>query len=227
MNKSIREKKKLLTPEKAASFIPVFISSTVSLLIVVFYVMPQYYNSNKVSFELNELIKKKNDLDNLKSQYKKINEKFDELNKEKSRIIELITGKSKLDTLLAKLGEIGKKNNIEFTSIIPKKLSKASEISVDKNKNKNKSKRKNIKEVNLKIDPLLVEGTKKYEFDFYFKSDFVNLLSFLRELEFQDNAILINNINISEISESSGTSEIDNTNEILEVNIGLTFYGRT
>ena len=52
--------------------------------------------------ELNGLIKK-NNLDNLKLQYKIINDKFDKLNKEKLMITELISGKSKLDTLLAKL----------------------------------------------------------------------------------------------------------------------------
>ena len=41
------------------------------------------------------------------------------LNKEKVKIIELISGTSNLDTLLAKFGEIGKNNNIEFVSIIP------------------------------------------------------------------------------------------------------------
>ena len=123
MDKSISAKN-LLTPEKAATFIPVFISSVISILIVIFFVMPQYAKSNKVSLELDGLIKKKNELDKLKSQYKIINEKFDKLNKEKLSIIELITGKSQLDTLLAKLGEIGNNNDINFTSIVPKKLTK-------------------------------------------------------------------------------------------------------
>ena len=71
------ERKNLITPEKAASFIPVFISSGISILLIVFFVIPQYFKSNEVNFELNGLIKKKNELDNLKSQYKIINSKFD------------------------------------------------------------------------------------------------------------------------------------------------------
>ena len=48
----------------------------------------------------------------------------------------------------------------------------------------------------MEIDPLLVEGTKKYLIESQFKTDFVHLLSFLRELEFQDNIILIDDINV-------------------------------
>ena len=220
MDKSIKKKKNLLTPEKAATFIPIFISSAISILVFIFFVMPQYNNSNKVSLELDGLIKKKNDLDNLKSQYKIINEKFDALNVEKIRIIELITGASKLDTLLSKLGEIGRNNNIKFSSITPKVLSKYSESSIDQNTSKDD-------DDDLNVDPLLVEGTKKYEIEFNFNSEFVNLLAFLRELEFQDNVILINDINIKEINQNKTTMEIDNPNEILEVEISMIFYGKT
>ena len=66
-------RKNLISPEKAASFIPVFISSGISILIIIFFVIPQYFKSTEVNYELNGLIKKKNDLDNLKSQYNIIN----------------------------------------------------------------------------------------------------------------------------------------------------------
>ena len=69
--------KNLLTPEKAATFIPVFISLVISIIVIVFFVIPQYAKSNKVNLELNALIKKKNDLNDLKTEYKIINEKFD------------------------------------------------------------------------------------------------------------------------------------------------------
>ena len=166
MDKSIKKKKNLLTPEKAATFIPIFISSAISILVFIFFVMPQYNNSNKVSLELDGLIKKKNDLDNLKSQYKIINKKFDALNAEKIRIIELITGASKLDTLLSKLGEIGSNNNIKFSSITPKVLSKYSESSIDQNTSKDD-------DDDLNVDPLLVEGAKKYEIEFNFNEETV------------------------------------------------------
>ena len=217
---SFNKKNNLITPEKAASFIPIFIASGISILLIMFFVIPQYINSNKVNMELNGLIKKKNELKNLKSQYKIINQKFAKLNREKLRIIELISGTSNLDTLLAKLGEIGKKNNIKFVSIVPKKIVNFVEKNPVENNNKN------IKQANLIIDPLLVEGTKKYVIDVTLKTDFINLLSFLRELEFQENIILIDDMNLNLIVQNSMIRNIDNSQGLLEVKLKVSTYGK-
>ena len=217
MTNSNNRKKNLITPEKAAWFIPVFISSCISILLIMFFVIPKYVKSNLVNLELIGLVKKKNELPNLKSQYKIINQKFDKLNQEKLKIIELISGKSNLATLLAKLGEIAKENNVEFLSISPRKVIIAANNSSEIQQKKNK------KEVNLNIDPLLVEGTKKYLIDFTFNAKFVDLLSFIRELEFLENIILIDNMNLKLISESSNSN---GPQEMLQISIGMTFYGK-
>ena len=212
--------KNLITPEKAASFIPVFISSGISILLIIFFVIPQYFKSAEVKTELNSLIKKKNELKNLKSQYKIINRKFDKLKNEKLKIKELITGTSNLETLLAELGDLGRKNNIEFLSIVPKKV-----VTKVENSNDKKLKKKN-NQVDFKNDPLLVEGIKKYLIDFTFTTDFVNLLSFLRELEYQDNIILLNDINLSLNRKKKDDREIDESRNIIEINMGISFYGK-
>ena len=220
-NMLINERKNLITPEKAASFIPVFISSGISILLIIFFVIPQYFKSNEVNSELNVLIKKKNELDNLKSQYEIINSKFDKLNKEKSKIINLITGRSNLDTLLAELGKLGRKNNIEFLSISPQKVVIPAENSIKKEVSNN------LNQTDLENDPLLVDGIKKYLIDFTFTTDFINLLSFLRDLEFQDNAVLLDNINLSLNYQDNDDGEINNPNKMLEVNLRIIFYGKT
>ena len=215
-----KERKNLITPEKAAWFIPVFISSGISILLIVFFVIPQYFRSNEVNSELNGLIKKKNELDNLKSQYKIINNKFEKLNKEKTKMIELITGKSNLDTLLAELGKLGRKNNIEFLSISPQEV-----VIADEN-DKEEQLRTDFNQTDLENDPLLVEGVKKYLIDFTFNSDFVNLLSFLRDLEFRDNAVLLDNISLSLNYQDNDDGVIKKTSKMLEVNIRTIFYGK-
>ena len=217
MISSKNRKNNLITPEKAASFLPVFISSGVAILLIIFLVFPQYIKSTKVNLELNELIKKKNNLNNLKSQYKIINQKFTKLNIKRSRIIELISGTSNLETLIAQLGEIGLKNNIEFVSIIPKKVISFVDNSSEENKINNNNKQKN-----LTIDPLLVEGTKKYLIESNFKTDFINLLSFLRELEFQDNIILIDDINVKFNDQKNNS----NQGSILNIKLMMTIYGQ-
>ena len=220
MANSMNEKRNLITPERAATFIPVFISAGISLLLIIFFVIPQYLKSTKVSFELNELIKKKDQLGKLKAQYIIINKKFDKLKEEKSIITNLISGKSNLDTLLAQLGEIGKNNEIEFISIVPKKILAKVEESESKTIDKKENKE------DLIIDPLLVEGTKKYMIDFSFKTDFVNLLSFLRELEFQENVILISDINLSLPNQSDDKDNNFNLINKLDVKLTMTFYGK-
>ena len=216
----MKTRKNLITPEKAASFLPVFISAGISILIIIFFVIPKYVISSKVNLELNGFIKKKNDLDNLKSQYKIINQKFEKLSKEKTEMLELVTGKTNLETLLDKLGEIASRNNVEFISIVPVNIMNY----VEKTKENNKSQ---TSKNDLKItDPLLVLGSKKYLIDLTFKTDYINLLSFLRELEFLENVILINDISLILLSQNN-TDEINNPIEKIEVKISTTFYGRT
>ena len=215
MTESMDRKNNLKSPESIITLIPIVISSVIAIFLIIFYLIPQYAKSNKVNLELNALIKKKNDLDYLKSLYKKINQKFDKLNNEKAILIETISGTSNLDTLLAKLGELGEKNSIEFDSIIPKKVINF----VDNSAAEKKNKKNNL--ANLNVDPLLVEGIKKYLIDFSFKTNFFNLLSFLRELEFQDNIILLDNINLKLIPQN-----INNSQEMLEVKLRMTFYGK-
>ena len=221
MTNSMKTRKKFITPEKAASLIPIFISAGVSILIISFFVIPKYIKSTKVNLELNGLIKKKNDLDNLKSQYKIINKKFEKLNVEKTKIIELVTGSTSLDTLLDKLGDIAKRNNIEYLSIAPVKLMKYQENTKEKN---NVQTGKNDAIV---TDPLLVEGSKKYLIDLTFKAEFMNLLSFLREIEFQESVILINDIDLKLLSNNSKNDEINNPAEKIEVKLSTIFYGRS
>ena len=216
----MERKNNLKTPENIISLIPILISSGIAIILIIFYVIPQYVNSTKVNLELNELIKKKNKLNNLKTQYKIINKKFDKLNNEKAIIIETISGTSNLDTLLAKLGELGKKNSIEFDSIIPKKVINF----VVNDSSKNKNKKGNLP--NLNIDPLLVEGIKKYLIDFSFESNFINLISFLRELEFQENIILVDDIDLKLVNQNSNNGNIDNSAGMLNVKIRMIFYGK-
>ena len=54
----------------------------------------------------------------------------------------------------------------------------------------------------------------------------MNLLSFLRELEFQKSVILINDINLKLLSQNTNDGEISNPAEKIEVKLSTTFYGR-
>jgi len=126
----------------------------------------------------------------------------------------LISGSSNLETLLSKLGELGKKNNIKFISIIPKDIIPFIEENLQQNQN--------AQQINSNIDPLLVEGTKKYLIEFSFKTDFVNLLSFMRELEFQEGVILLDNIDVKYINDNNTKDKL----APLQVKLIMTTYGK-
>ena len=113
-----------------------------------------------------------------------------------------------------------KNNDIEFISIVPKKIM----VKVEDSESKTIDKKENQED--LIIDPLLVEGTKKYMIDFSFKTDFVNLLSFLRELEFQENVILISDINLRLPNQTDDKDNRDKLSNKLDVKLTMTIYGK-
>ena len=121
--------------------------------------------------------------------------------------------------MLAKLGEIGKNNNIEFISIVPKEVRKFVKAGTENNIEIDK-------DIDLIIDPLLVEGTKKYIIDFTFKTEFINFLNFLRELEFQENVVLLNDINIKLLNQITNNGEVDDSLDMLEVKLNMAVYGK-
>jgi len=217
MINSMKKNNKLITPENAASFLPVIISSIIGIIIILLFVIPESIKSNKVNLELNEFIRKKNQLPSLKLKYKKINQKFAVLNNEKSRIINLISGTTNLETLLANLGIIGRNNNIQFISIVPKNTIIANDItSLDKS-----NQTQNLDDL---IDPLLVKGLKKNLIDITFKTSFINLQSFLREIESQENIVLIKNIDVKLIDNKDNTLQSKDPN--LNIILSMIFYGK-
>ncbi len=215
MTESNIKNKKFITPEKSAILLPVLISSFISLIIVSAFVIPKYIKSNKINKEYKEFLRKKNELPNLKTEYKIINEKLQKLNKEKYQIINLISGTSNLETFLSRLGDLAAKHNIKISSISPN----ASIMYVESQNSDLQN------ELNLNPDPLLVEGVKKYNIEVKFKSNFKDLLSFIRNLEFQENVILFKDINIA-IDEANNDEKKKNPAELLNISLKMNVYGK-
>ena len=213
----MKKNNKLITPENAASFLPVIISSIIAIIITLLFVIPESIKSNKVNLELNEYIRKKDQLPSLKLKYKKINKKFAVLNDQKSRIINLISGTTNLETWLANLGIIGRNNNIQFISIVPKNI-------IIANDNTSLDKSNETQNLDGLIDPLLVKGLKKFLIDISFKTNFINLQSFLREIESQENLVLIKNIDVKLIDNNDTSLQSEDHN--LNIILSMIFYGK-
>lgn len=207
MSNSNLKQKKVITPERAAIILPTIISVIFVFIIMSTFTIPKYVRSNKVNSEYKEYLRKKEELPRLRSQYKIINEKLKKLNDRKTKIIDLVSGKSNLETFIERIGSISKNNGIKIVAVKPKNITKY--IPLDKNDNT---------ESTSNIDPLLVEGIEKYTINVNFESDFKNLLTFLRELEFQEGVILFENFKLNLKNDS------DN---ILEVSMELNAYGKS
>ena len=216
MTDSNIKNKKFITPEKSAVLLPILISSFISFIIVSAFVIPKYIKSNKINNEYKEFLRKKNDLPNLKVQYKIINEKLEKLNKEKVQIINLISGTSNLETFLSRLGILAVKNNIKISLINPK----SSIMYVESQKSDLQN------ELDLNLDPLLVEGVKKYNIEMNFKAKFEDLLSFFRDLEFQENVILFKDINIVSEDENFLEKEKKIFDKLLNISLKMNIYGK-
>ena len=122
MTDSNFQKKRFITPERAAIILPTLIASFFVFIIISAFVIPKYVKSNKVNSEYKEFLRKKAELPQLKLQYKIINEKLKKLNDRKTKIINLVSGGSDLETFLERLGDLGFKNNIKILSINPETL---------------------------------------------------------------------------------------------------------
>ena len=191
MTDSQLKQAKFITPEKSAILLPTIISSLFSLILISVFSIPKYVASNQVNNELKEFKRKVNELPNLKMQSQKISENLKKLNEKKSKIITLISGTSNLETFIARLGSIGEKNNISFQEIKPISSIKFVESSNSVIQN----------ELDINPDQFLVEGVKKYSIDLNLNADYKDLLSFLRELELQENIILFKDINLQLLNE--------------------------
>ena len=216
MTNSNIKNKRFITPEKSAVLLPVLISSFISLIIISAFVIPKYIKSNKINKEYKEFLRKKNELPNLKAEYKIINEKLQKLNKEKYQIINLISGTSNLETFLSRLGDLAAKHNINISSISPK----ASIMYVESQNSDLQN------ELNLNPDTLIVEGVKKYNIEINFKSNFKDLLSFIRNLEFLENVILFKDINITIDEANNDEKKKKMPAELLDISLKMNVYGK-
>ena len=217
MDNQLREKK-LITPERASVLLPTIISSFLVLVVVSSFVIPKFVNSNKVYFELKEFKRKKNDLSNLKLQAISINKKLKKLNSEKEKIISLISGSTNLDTFLTRLGELAIDNQVNLISVIPKSLVKYVEPVENQSNDLSQT-------IGLDSDNLLVQGLKKNIIEVSFISSFRNLLSFLNDIEFQENVILMRDINLKPYE---GEERIykNQSEYLLEVSLQMIIYGK-
>ena len=209
------KKSKFITPEKASIILPTIVSSLIAIILLSAFSIPKYVESNKVNNELKEFKRKTNELPELKIQSQIISNNLQKLNEKKFKIINLISGTSNLETFISRLGFIGEKNNIIFKSIKP--ISSTKFVKSENSQIQN--------ELNINPDQLLVEGVKKYTLDLNINANYKDLLSFLRELELQENIILFKDINL-ELLDNTKDKNSKEKPTFLAATLKIIVYGK-
>ena len=117
--------------------------------------------------------------------------------------------------MIERIEYIGKKNKIEILSISPKSITNFVPL-------KNEA-----EEINsIVIDPLLAEGVKKYIFQLDFESNFKDLLSFFREMEFQESVFLFRDLKLKLKDNEENISSAYSKEYLLEVSLEIIVYGK-
>ena len=71
----------------------------------------------------------------------------------------------------------------------------------------------------------MAEGLKKYTFELDFESNFKNLLSFLRELEYQESVILFRDLRLKLEDNEENISATNSKEYLLKVSMEIIVYG--
>ncbi|WP_269607710.1 hypothetical protein [Prochlorococcus marinus] len=205
----INSRNRLLTPERAAFYIPVFSGILLAFFLLVGLLLPTALSMNETYFELREYQRKKSDLNKLKSQFQIINSKYTKLKTQNNNLITLLAGNNNLETLLAEINYLCSINLIDIVKLKPSSIErfKPSEELSDAD--------------NVNGDPLLSKGLEKYTAEIILSAPYTNLLEFIRDLELIENIIITKNF----IFESD-QNDINSTSNSLQLKFLIYAYGR-
>ena len=190
--------KRALTPERAAYFVPMTIGLFISIIFSFVLLRPLMIKENDIYETLITYRKKASELSLIKKQYEITRRNLTKSLNQKKGLLKLIAGPSELKTLISMLNIIADSNKIIVLGLNPEPI----EFSAPQTNTQTTTYPNSLTATKaLNIDPLLVEEIIKYPYKIKLEGYFINLLSFIRELE--DLEIITLNSSI----------EIDNKNQ--------------
>ncbi len=212
--------KRIFTPDRAAYFVPVTIGLLISTLFSLILLRPLLIKKNNVYQTLVTYRRKALELEKIEMQYEITRKNLDKALKQKSGLLELIAGPTELQTLISMLNKIANLNDITITGLVPRAI----EFSIPQSNNQNLT-LNTTQSKSLGLDPLLVEKVIKYPYKISLEGYFVNLLSFLRNLE--DLEIITLNSSIKIDNEvSSQTLMTTNSTKKVKASFIISAYGK-
>ena len=211
------KRRKLITPENAVLFIPIFSSIIIMITILSGFLVPQ---SLKVKQRLEQkkfLEEKISFIPIYENKLKELEHKKTKVLSQQGRLIGLVAGEKDLKTLLNQINSITINNNIkiiEVKPIIEKKL-----ITSRKKDNKNATN-----------DPLLQPSLYKYSFKLIVEGKYNDIIEMLREIEMLETFIIANNLQVQIVkniqNSLNNTTKRNDIDILTKLIVELTSYGR-
>ena len=214
------KRKRLITPENAVLFIPIFISIILFLGIVGAFTLPQSLKIKKKLEQIKFLEEKISYIPIYNNKLKEIKIKKNKALGQQGRLLSLVAGEKDLKTLLNKLNSITVDNKVKIIEVKP---IVESQIVLSKKIDKTRGSQ----------DPLLQPSLDKYSFTLIVEGNYNDIIGMLKDIEMLETFVIAKNLEVQSVKNIQASStnnsqkklstknENSNENLILE-NIFLT-----
>ena len=215
--KEQEKRKKLITPENAVLFIPIFISIILFLGIVSAFTIPQSLKIKKKLEQIKFLEEKISYIPIYNNKLKEIKIKKNKALGQQGRLLSLVAGEKDLKTLLNKLNSITVNNKVKIIEVKPIVESKIilSEKTDDKKGRQ---------------DPLLQPSLEKYSFTLMVEGKYNDIIGMLKDIEMLETFVIAKNLKVQSVKtiqpSSTNDSKQNNNNILTKLTIELTAYGK-
>ena len=207
------KRKKLITPENAVLFIPIFISIIVFIAILSTFILPQSIKIRQKIERIKFLQEKISFIPIYNNKLNEIKIKKNKALDQQGRLLSLVAGEKDLKTILNKLNSITMNNNVKIFEIKPITESK---IMLSKKNNNTKV----IK------DPLLQPSINKYSFTLIVEGRYNDIIRMLNEIEMLETFVIANNLQIQSVQNLNNSSKNNEIDILTKLTVELTAYGR-
>ena len=234
---------KEINPESAILLSYIFSGLFLSVIIYFALNIPLAKHHKKLKEEVKTYQLKKNNISEIKSNFKKIEYKAENLKSDRKFLVNLIAGTKSLDTFMAVLSKNSNRNFIKIIKFEPQNIEKYIEKKILENEELNyvgpQLTNNNISipppttkisdipsNENLKIKQnkdrlLIIPDIEKHEIQISLEGNYTQILGFIRDIELLENIVLIGDFEII------GLEDVSKSNNIrVRYNANVSAFGR-
>ena len=203
---------KEIDPEKAIFLFSILSGLLISLIFFSAVNIPLARKNRNLKEEIKEFNLKKTNIPKVKSEYENTKIKTTDLKEKRKFLIQLIAGTKNLDTFLAVLNNKSTNNQVKVIELEPQKILQFNDIS---NFNNDLSPPSSVdtRPILNNNKLLLIPDIEKHVIKIALEGNYIEILSFIRDIELLENIVIIGDFNIKRLTdlEKNKTSKIQYT----------------